>query len=155
MSYKLYLNTSVKNTPIEWSRMAGYFDGEGCVLVGLENRAKARASGRWTLELCSGDVENLLLFHKAGGSPLYLKKRSGNQRVIAYRCSVRGSSFLEVALELEPYLLVKQPQVSYAIDSYCRYREARLSQKPELAEEIAIEAHAKLQQLKRHNHYAN
>ncbi len=137
------MNTSVNDIPT-LCKMAGYFDGEGCVLVAFDSRRILYPS--WRLQLNTGDIRNLQLFSTFSSKSLRLGTKVNRQM---YVFCIGGQKFLELAQALEPHLLAKQAQVSYAIESYLEYRQLIAAKEKEQAFALAAFAQETLKQMKR------
>lgn len=99
---------------------AGFFDGEGCVLVEMSKekgcRHGVRTSLHATVTQTSLPCLQLLLERFGGGiATAEHKTPTGRRWAVQYRWSVRNENALSFLNEILPYVVVKKEQVQAAL----------------------------------------
>jgi len=99
---------------------AGFFDGEGSVLVEMSKEARCRHGFRTSLHanVTQTSLPCLQLFaERFGGSILTSENRTPNGRrwAVQYRWIVRNEAALSFLEAVEPYVVVKKEQVRAAL----------------------------------------
>jgi hypothetical protein len=99
---------------------AGFFDGEGCVLVEMSKEKECRHGYRTSLHttVTQTSVPCLQLFlERFGGSIVTTENKtpSGRRWAVQYRWSVRNEKALQFLQAIEPFVVVKKEQVQAAL----------------------------------------
>jgi hypothetical protein len=99
---------------------AGFFDGEGCVLVEMSKEKGCKHGYRTSLHatVTQTSLPCLDLFLKRFGGGITSaehKTPSGRRWAVQYRWSVRNENALEFLRSIEPYVVVKKEQVQVAL----------------------------------------
>ena len=99
---------------------AGFFDGEGCVLVEMSKEKECRHGYRTSLHttVTQTSVPCLQLFlERFGGSIVTTENKtpSGRRWAVQYRWSVRNEKALQFLQAIEPFAVVKKEQVQEAL----------------------------------------
>lgn len=107
--------------------VAGFFDGEGCVIVELSNMPACNRGKRTSLHatLTQTSTECLeLVKQRFGGNVKVSDVRKENTRrwAVQYTWVVRNENALKFFAEILPYLVVKRSQVELALQ-YPMYAE--------------------------------
>jgi hypothetical protein len=106
---------------------AGFFDGEGCVLVEMSKEKACKHGYRTSLHttVTQTSVPCLQLFlERFGGSIVTTENKtpSGRRWAVQYRWSVRNEKALLFLQAIEPFVVVKKEQVQAAL-KYPLYNE--------------------------------
>jgi hypothetical protein len=110
-------------TPIPDYRVAycaGYFDGEGCIWVGIQNKK----SYYLRISIASGDYETLLLFAELFGGKVTHVKASSSRKEI-YRWSRNSADAVKTLQRFLPFLTAKREQAELVIDCGWEINEHR------------------------------
>ena len=105
-------------TFLAWS--AGFFDGEGCVMVELSKEKNCRHGFRTSLHatVTQTSLPCLRLFLEAfGGSITTSESRTpqGRRWAVQHRWIVRNEEAVEFLQKVKPYLVVKKEQAEIAL----------------------------------------
>jgi hypothetical protein len=90
---------------------AGYFDGEGSIWVGTQNRK----SYYLRISIASADYETLLLFEELIGGEVTPVKASSSRKEI-FRWSKNSNDAVKMLLQFLPFLTAKREQAQLVID---------------------------------------
>lgn len=99
---------------------AGFFDGEGCVMVELSKEKKCLHGYRTSLHATVTQT-SLPCLHKYleafGGSITTTENRTPNGRrwAVQYRWIARNQEALDFLMAIEPYCVVKKEQINAAL----------------------------------------
>jgi hypothetical protein len=107
-----------KETFYAWA--AGFFDGEGCVLIELSKEKACKHGYRTSLHatVTQTSVPCLELFlDEFGGSIVSSQNKTPNGRrwAVQYRWSVRNENALAFLKTIYPYAVVKREQIEVAL----------------------------------------
>jgi hypothetical protein len=103
-------------TDLELSYLAGFFDGEGCIVLHKSRPRKKEHNPTYYAEACvaSVDKQSVMLFKLHFGGNVYLRKAQTRttRPIWAWQISAKQSiNFFEVIL---PYLRLKKEQATIA-----------------------------------------
>lgn len=125
---------------------AGFFDGEGCVIVEISNSPKSRRGHRTALRVSVTQTSKpcLELFvQRFGGSIRTFKHTCPNSSrwAIQHTWSVVGGRAYEFLSTIEPFVIVKKSQVTKALEYPLRNSAGKLYGNP--GNLLPDEVHAK------------
>jgi hypothetical protein len=108
-------------TPVFLSWCAGFFDGEGCVLVEMSKSPRSKGGQRFRLHATVTQT-SLPCLHKFmeefGGSIVTSEYTTPNGRrwSVQYRWSVRDADALSFLAAIHPYSVVKYDEITAALE---------------------------------------
>lgn len=109
---------------------AGFFDGEGCVMVEKSKEIRCKHGFRTSLHTTVTQTSRPcleLFLDKFGGSIITSENRtpSGRRWAVQYRWVARNEEALEFLRAIEPYVVVKKSQVLAALSYPMKSEDGR------------------------------
>jgi len=139
--------------PSETARayMAGFFDGEGCVSITINNKrliSQGRSATHVIQVSIGNTVPDVLYWMKSfyGGSIAVQDFGHGRKRV--YRWNIRCNKALPFLEHILPYLKMKSPQVKLAIT---HQKEKKFSGPSKLALKVIEERERRRKEMSKYN----
>lgn len=99
---------------------AGFFDGEGCVLVTISKNSECLSGHRAILQASASQTSRPCLeklVERFGGAVCAQKYRTpkGRRWSVAYQWTVRSEAALDFLRAVQPYSVVKRTQIDLAL----------------------------------------
>lgn len=107
-------------TPTELAWAAGFFDGEGCVIVELAKNDKCLHGYRTVLhtQVTQTSLQCLELFLGWFGGKIVTSRNktpNGRRWSVQYRWGIKNDGSIQFLKQIRPYLIVKADQVDVAL----------------------------------------
>ena len=128
--------------------LAGYFDGEGCILICHNNRKGKNSGHRLEMQITSTDLAPLSLIKAIYGGHIYNRKRRPGWKISweYHLCGQRTRKFIE---DILPYSIIKKVQLLLGLDYLDKFSNP-CGKKVDKEQYLAREAYReKMSQLKK------
>ena len=123
--------------------LAGLIDGEGCITITAAGR---NYQGRIIVEMTAQSVvEALAVRYRVLMRTPKSRTNQAGIRKASYRAEVGGEKALELALEIQPHLIDKAPQLEILI-KFLRHKERRKSLEIRTMSAKTLSLYAKMKQ---------
>ena len=118
-------------TPVFLAWAAGFFDGEGCVLVEMSKSPRSKGGQRFRLHATVTQTSLPCLekfLNEFGGSIVTNEYTTPNGRrwSVQHRCSVRDADAISFLSAIHPYTVVKYDEITVAIQYPLSNRQNKL-----------------------------